>query len=125
MNRDASGAPTIALAPNPIQNPFIQTALLRLPNLTRLGVCDGGLGVTVGWLEAKEAGGLARLKEVDYGNPPYSSADEKALFLLVAWLKKQFKEDPVAASALVVSGVKVKAAYREKLRAIGLPTLRL
>jgi hypothetical protein len=42
-------------------------ALLRLPSLTSLGANDGFLGVTVGWLEAKMAGGLIKLTTVDYG----------------------------------------------------------
>ena len=37
------------------------------PNLTCFHVSDGGLGVTVGWIEAKAAGGLSKLKEVVYG----------------------------------------------------------
>ena len=43
------------------------TALLRLPNLTSFCTGNGGLGVTVGWIEAKAAGGLSKLKEVVYG----------------------------------------------------------
>lgn len=46
------------------------TALLLLPGLARLKIDDGALTVTVGWIEAKEAGGFTKLKGMNYAVAP-------------------------------------------------------
>ena len=61
------------------------TALLRLPNLTCVHVNTDGLGVTVGWIEAKTAGGLSKLKEVVYA----SQSEDEVRFCMSGWVREQ------------------------------------
>lgn len=101
----------------------VKQALVVLPSLEVVVPGMAWNGFVVGLVEAREAGGLAFLKEVDYTSASEYAVGPEAVLLLVAWLKQQYTNSNQGSRLFVVSNLVVcMQVVKDGVEGMGLPS---